>query len=58
MSEKSEKGYKNDEILRLSVPVFGQSIFYIFLDRFHFSWLEKCHINDIISTLQVVKYNQ
>ena len=58
MSEKSEKGYKNDEILRLSVPVFGQSIFNIFLDRFHFSWSKKCHINDMISTLQVVKYNQ
>ena len=34
MSEKSEKGYKNDEILRLSVPVCEHSIFNIFLGWF------------------------
>lgn len=34
MSEKSEKGYKNDEILRLSVPVCSQGIIYIFLGWF------------------------
>ena len=34
MSEKSKKGYKNDEILRLSVPVSGFGIFDIILGWF------------------------